>query len=56
MPDAKQQRPASLYPHIILDVPPGIYEYKTLDILAQAGYSKTLARELTHRWLIWQPL
>ena len=55
MPDAKQQAPKDMYVHVPLEAGRGIYEYKTLDILAMAGYSKTLARELIKSNKVWQP-
>lgn len=53
MPDAKQQQPSNLWPHITLDLPRGIYRYKTIDIMSMAGYSKTLARQLLNEHKVW---
>lgn len=55
MPDAKQQQPKDLITTVLMKVDPGIYEYKTLDVLAMAGYSKTLGRDLIKRDMVWQP-
>lgn len=55
MADARQQMPKNKFTTITLPLSRSIHRLKTLDVMAQAGYSKTFARELIRKNYVWQP-